>query len=345
MKIEAKKGSMSGSKLTGQEISSYFKKNPKAKKDKTVKKAVEIALDHGGAMTYAIKQIEKLKKGLSNHPEVEKALSYANFGEHVARDKYRSIIRENYTKNFELLCNSLKFNKIQQKILDQFISHGTIKNQYVGRIAGTKKEKRIFAATKRYTGSIENRKGALMQALKVNVKQKSILDAYLKTGRVIGKYAGSVAGSTKTTKDYAGFRGFKESYDLLKVNEDWNIQIGATIKMGKHYGKVIGKEKVMRENGVVIKWDDGSTGRFPLSSIAALSMDRKADYKIDEDVDLDEAQEFWTVTVLKPMNKLKKGQKVVVKARNAAEALKKGAKKLGDPLINQSGYLGAVKDV
>ena len=55
-----------------------------------------------------------------------------------------------------------------------------------------------------------------MQALKVNGKQKSILDSYLKTGRVVGKYAGSIAGAIKSTKSYAGFRGFKESYDLLE---------------------------------------------------------------------------------------------------------------------------------
>ena len=47
------------------------------------RKAVEIALDHGGAMNYAIKQIEKLKRGLSKNKDVEKALNYANFGEQV----------------------------------------------------------------------------------------------------------------------------------------------------------------------------------------------------------------------------------------------------------------------
>jgi predicted transcriptional regulator len=93
METEAKRKSMSGSKLSGQEISAYFRKNPKAKKDKTVKKAVEIALDHGGAMNYAVDKIEKLKKGLSSNPEVEKALSYANFGESVAIGKFNSIIR------------------------------------------------------------------------------------------------------------------------------------------------------------------------------------------------------------------------------------------------------------
>jgi|TARA_B110000483_G_scaffold20119_1_gene22244 hypothetical protein len=75
---------MSGSKLTGQEISTWYKKNPdvkKAVKDAKIKQAVELALDHGGAMNYAIKKIEKIKRGLADHPAVAKALSYANFGE------------------------------------------------------------------------------------------------------------------------------------------------------------------------------------------------------------------------------------------------------------------------
>ena len=169
--MKNEKSNMSGSKLTGQEISTYFRKNPKAK---AVKKAVEFALDHGGAMNFAIDGIEKMKKGLSKHPEVKKALQYANESVHIARTTYKRIVTENYTKNFELLCQSLKFNKIQQKILDDFIHKGRIRDQYVGRVAGTKKEKRIFAGKKKFTGSIENRNEALVKALKVNAKQKSI---------------------------------------------------------------------------------------------------------------------------------------------------------------------------
>ena len=71
-----KEGKMDGQKLTGQEISVYFRKN--RVNDKTTKKAVEIALDHGGAMSYAIKQIEKLKKCLSKNKDVKKALQFAN---------------------------------------------------------------------------------------------------------------------------------------------------------------------------------------------------------------------------------------------------------------------------
>ena len=74
-------GKMDGQKLTGQEISVYFRRNKV--RDKMTRKAVEIALDHGGAMNYAIKQIEKLKRGLSKNKDVQKALNYANFGEQV----------------------------------------------------------------------------------------------------------------------------------------------------------------------------------------------------------------------------------------------------------------------
>jgi len=139
----------------------------------------------------------------------------------VARDKFKQIVTENYTKNFELLCQSLKFNKIQSKILDNFIHKGQIKDQYVGRVAGTSKNSRIYAGTKKFEGSIENRKEALMQALKVNAKQKGILDSYLNTGKVIGKYTGSIAGSSKQTNKYAGFKGFKEHFEIkeVKLNE------------------------------------------------------------------------------------------------------------------------------
>jgi len=72
---------MGGSKLTGQELQRYYKDNPKAKKaarDKNVKLGIELALDLGGNMNMAMKEIEKLKRGLTKHPEVEKALRFAN---------------------------------------------------------------------------------------------------------------------------------------------------------------------------------------------------------------------------------------------------------------------------
>jgi len=72
---------MGKSKLTGREISQYYRDNPKQKaaaRDKSVKKAIELALDLGGATNYAMKEIEKFKKGLSKHPAVKLAIRHAN---------------------------------------------------------------------------------------------------------------------------------------------------------------------------------------------------------------------------------------------------------------------------
>ena len=85
-------GKMDGGKLTGQEISVYFRRHKV--KDKQTRKAVEIALDHGGAMSYAIKQIEKLKKGIKKAKERPKALNYANFGESVRVNEVGFMFKE-----------------------------------------------------------------------------------------------------------------------------------------------------------------------------------------------------------------------------------------------------------
>ena len=72
---------MGKSKLTGQEIATYYRKNPKAKqaaRDPMVKKAIELALDLGGNQTLAVKEIEKMKKGLSKNSAVATALRTAN---------------------------------------------------------------------------------------------------------------------------------------------------------------------------------------------------------------------------------------------------------------------------
>ena len=83
---------MGRSKLTGAEVAKYYRDNPKAKaaanRDKNVKLAIELALDLSGNQNYAMKEIDKLKRNLSKHPEVQKALRHAN--EEVNPDVYRA---------------------------------------------------------------------------------------------------------------------------------------------------------------------------------------------------------------------------------------------------------------
>ena len=83
---------MGRSKLTGAEVAKYYRDNPKAKaaanRDKNVKLAIELALDLSGNQNYAMKEIDKIKRNLTKHPEVQKALRHAN--EEVNPDVYRA---------------------------------------------------------------------------------------------------------------------------------------------------------------------------------------------------------------------------------------------------------------
>ena len=79
-------------KLTGQEISQYFKKHKLTGINNRLKKAIEVALDLGGAMSVASKEIAKFYGNtILKNKEVQKALKYAN-EEKIAED-YKDIIK------------------------------------------------------------------------------------------------------------------------------------------------------------------------------------------------------------------------------------------------------------
>ena len=65
-----------------------------------LKKASDIALKMGGNMTGAVKKIEKLKKGLSDDPEIEAALQLAN-EEFEANEVQEMSKKEKYQKVFQ----------------------------------------------------------------------------------------------------------------------------------------------------------------------------------------------------------------------------------------------------
>ena len=64
-------------KLTGREVATYFRRNKIT--DPQVKKAIEVALDMGGAMDIAGKEIQKFfGKAVRDNKDVKQALRYAN---------------------------------------------------------------------------------------------------------------------------------------------------------------------------------------------------------------------------------------------------------------------------
>ena len=98
-------------KLTGREIQTYFRRNKV--KDKVVKKAVEVALDLGGAMDIAIKAIkdyygDKILKA----KEVQTALKFAN--EESFRDSF-DMLDEDYKKVIKMYPRDRDWKKLITK--------------------------------------------------------------------------------------------------------------------------------------------------------------------------------------------------------------------------------------
>ena len=60
---------------------------------------------------------------------------------------------------------------------------------------------------------------------------------------------------------------------------------------------------------------------------------KKEEVDVNEALELTEAMGNWTISVVKPVNKLKKGQNVTVKARSAFEAINKAMKHWKDPAL------------
>ena len=119
---------MGKQKLTSLEISNYYKDNPsqkKAARDKDVKKGIELALDLGGAQSYAVKELEKFKRGLSKHPAVKKALQHAN-------EQVESLEEKISPKEFSKLRGTYK-DKISGAVIE-FDSQGFVVEPKNGKV-------------------------------------------------------------------------------------------------------------------------------------------------------------------------------------------------------------------
>lgn len=92
---------------------------------------------------------------------------------------------------------------------------------------------------------------------------------------------------------------------------------------------------------------DGRSKAFR-EKVRKLEYNKKKDSTFEvwgESTELDEAMKFWKVTITKKAGKLFKGQNVVTKARNSAEAIKKGIKQMkGNPALVPGGSVTAELD-
>jgi ribosomal protein L35AE/L33A len=71
-----------------------------------------------------------------------------------------------------------------------------------------------------------------------------------------------------------------------QINEAFQLYVGDKVAFknkGKMlYGKVTELEKVLGKPGVVVKWSDGTNGRFAMAAFANITGDKQADYVVSE---------------------------------------------------------------
>ena len=110
------------SKLTGMEVNAYFKKNKV--KDPKVKKAVEVALDLGGAQSVATKEIAKFYGNkILKSKEVQKALKFANesFVDFEVSELSEELLNEkNLMPAIQKIVSDKQAQKVGGVMLDMF---------------------------------------------------------------------------------------------------------------------------------------------------------------------------------------------------------------------------------
>ena len=149
-------------------------------------------------------------------------------------------------------------------------------------------------------------------------------------------------------KRYAGgnMTGAIKAIDKIKRGLSNHPQVSAVLRrQNESYGSMnasVDKVKVQKQIDQTEKHMKTFFGNTSSVKMKKLAMQKKLDKlkaQLKEEVLLDEALELveamgnWTISVVKPVNKLKKGQNVTVKARSAFEAINKAMKHWKDPAL------------
>ena len=223
---------------------------------KEIKMAIGVASDKryaGGNMTGAIKAIDKIKRGLSNHPQVSAVLRRQN----------------------EELEEALEEKKDSPKDFE-------------------KKVVQTMMIMKKYPAN----------------RGKS--DAVLRKGAI--KYL--------TQKPRGASDDWNESYGSMNASVD-KVKVQKQIdQTEKHMKTFFGNTSSVKMKKLAMQ-----------KKLDKLKAQLKEEVLLDEALELVEAMGNWTISVVKPVNKLKKGQNVTVKARSAFEAINKAMKHWKDPAL------------
>ena len=152
-------------------LKAYFKNNESVEEAKSkfpkalLKKATDLALKMGGNMTGAVNKIEKMKKGLSDDPEVKAALQMAN------EEVTESVMDEAYTIN-EAKSKMAEDKERYQKFFKSALKKFGVTSP--GELEGEKKKEFFNYVDKNYEADNETDKDE-------SVKEDTIAEAFIRT--------------------------------------------------------------------------------------------------------------------------------------------------------------------
>ena len=192
-----------------------------------------------------------------------------------------------------------------------------------------------FFAKKKITESLEE--------ATATTKQKKAL-ASLMTKALGGKkskpgYTSSIA----SNGDFVAYDGGMRIQGRIKKGDFTNPMTEET--MTESYGSMnasVDKVKVQKQIDQAEKYlktffgntSSVKTKKFAIQKkIEKLKAQLKEEALLDHELMINEAMGNWTVSVVKPVNKLKKGDEVTIKARSAFEAINKAIKSWKDPAL------------
>jgi hypothetical protein len=129
-------------KLTGREIQTYFRRNKV--KDKTVRKAVEVALDLGGAMDIAIKAIKDYYGNkILKAKEVQTALKFANesftYNQSLNQISEENLVEKNLMPDIQKIVDTKGAKKVGGIMVDMFTA--SMINQIYNKVNDQNKKK------------------------------------------------------------------------------------------------------------------------------------------------------------------------------------------------------------
>ena len=313
---------------------------------KEIKMAIGVASDKryaGVNMTGAVRAIDKIKRGLSNHPQVSAVLKRQNeeleeaaqILAHGGKGQYKAVTKGDGTVSIMFKGKAIARGDFDRGADAFFLSWKDMrKGQKNDRPEGTgfdtAQDMVDFFAKKKITESLEE--------ATATTKQKKALTS-LMTKALGGKkskpgYTSSIA----SNGDFVAYDGGMRIQGRIKKGDFTNPMTESYGSMNASVDKVK-VQKQIDQTEKHMKTFFGNTSSVKMKKLAMqkkldkLKAQLKEEVLLDEALELTEAMGNWTISVVKPVNKLKKGQNVSVKARSAFEAINKAMKHWKDPAL------------